>query len=170
VSWAKLIDRYWSQHEKPSGRASPPYRATQRRNSRSGRKPNNWEKTVRPWFTHYCRPDPDWTVLRLAGFQIAATKTPTQLSARIVLASRHVIIRRTVVLRTNGRHSWNLRFVRAGWLARTRDRSYLEPAEHSVRLRSGKSDLSILWLAVCRTERGSGMDRLCPTRQQRLRH
>src|ERR1039457_4109213 len=98
VSWAKLIDRYWSQHEKPRGRASPPYRATQRRNSRSGRKPNNWEKTVRPWFTHYCRPGPDLAVLRLAGFQIAATKTPTQLSAIMGLAGRDVIVSRTVVI------------------------------------------------------------------------
>ena len=39
--WAKAIDRYWSQQEKPRGRTSPPYRATQRRKSRSGRKPNN---------------------------------------------------------------------------------------------------------------------------------
>src|ERR1039457_6204088 len=50
------MDRYWSQQEKPLGRTSPPYRATQRRNSRSGRKFSNWEKTVRPWFTHHCRP------------------------------------------------------------------------------------------------------------------
>src|ERR1039457_4607337 len=90
------MDRYLSQQEKPRGRASPPYRATQRRNSRSGRKLSNWENTVRPWFMNHCRTPQSWS-LEPVAVQIAARQISSQTADGQGLIRLCKVLYRTLV-------------------------------------------------------------------------
>src|ERR1039457_4685049 len=72
VNWAKAMHKNWSQQEKPRSRKSPPYRATHRRNSRSGRMAINCENTVRPRFMPHGRSP----AVHVLDFQIAARSKP----------------------------------------------------------------------------------------------
>src|ERR1035438_9103294 len=85
--------------EKPRGRASPPYRATQRRNSRSGRKLSNWENTVRPWFMNHCRTPQSWS-LEPVAVQIAARQISSQTADGQGLIRLCKVLYRTLVTQT----------------------------------------------------------------------
>src|ERR1039457_6602448 len=75
---------------------SPPYRATQRRNSRSGRKLSNWENTVRPWFMNHCRTPQSWS-LEPVAVQIAARQISSQTADGQGLIRLCKVLYRTLV-------------------------------------------------------------------------
>src|ERR1019366_9683425 len=89
--------RYWSQQEKSRKRASPSYRATQRRNSRSGRKAINCEKTVRPWFMNHC-PPPQNGILKPVAVQIAARHKSRQTADWQGLVRLRKVLYRTLLI------------------------------------------------------------------------
>src|ERR1019366_7868325 len=92
--------RYWSQQEKSRKRGSPSYRATQRRNSRSGRKAINCEKTVRPWFMNHCPPAQNG-LLEPVAVQIAARhKSPQTADSQGLVRLRKVLYRTPVIRST----------------------------------------------------------------------
>src|ERR1039457_1122295 len=88
--------RYWSRQEKSRKWASPSYRATQRRNSRSGRKAINCEKTVRPWFMNHC-PPPQNGILKPVAVQIAARHKSRQTADWQGLVRLRKVLYRTLV-------------------------------------------------------------------------
>src|ERR1039457_3905782 len=89
--------RYWSRQEKSRKWASPSYRATQRRNSRSGRKAINCEKTVRPWFMNHC-PPPQNGILKPVAVQIAARHKSRQTADWQGLVRLRKVLYRTLVI------------------------------------------------------------------------
>src|ERR1039457_6858765 len=91
--------RYWSRQEKSRKWASPSYRATQRRNSRSGRKAINCEKTVRPWFMNHC-PPPQNGILKPVAVQIAARHKSRQTADWQGLVRLRKVLYRTLVVST----------------------------------------------------------------------
>ncbi len=88
----------WSQHEKPRGPALPAVSSHATTKFAIGEKTQQLREDGSALVHTLLSVVPDLTVLRLAGFQIAATKTLTQLSAVMGLARRDVIISRTVVI------------------------------------------------------------------------